>query len=292
MLRKIRTDHPELDGVPIVMLTAKADDQIRVELLRAGAQDYLLKPFSSEELRARVGNLVAMKRAQSGLQQTMKELESFSYSVSHDLRAPLRAIQGFSKILIEDHEEALGAEGRRLAGTIMEGATRMSTLIDSLLEFSRLGRKELVHSSVDMAVLAREVLGEVLEQAPERRIETQVGDLPPISGDRTLLRQVWVNLLGNAVKYTGRRALAHIEVGASAGADRNTYWVKDDGAGFSMDRMDKLFGVFHRLHSEKEFPGTGVGLALVHRIIERHGGTIKADAAPDQGAKFTFTLPV
>jgi signal transduction histidine kinase len=289
MLRKIR-ERRELDAVPVVMLTAKADDQVRVDLLRAGAQDYLLKPFSAEELRARVGNLVGMRRAQARLERLVAEMESFSYSVSHDLRAPLRGIQGFSKMLLEEHAASLDAEGRRLLLTVADNSLKMSELIDCLLEFSRLSRKELNRTPVDMTVLAREELREALAHAPGRKIEATIGDLPPASCDLALLRQVFANLIGNAVKYTGRRAVAHIEIGGSTAGGVNTYWVKDDGAGFPMEYAHKLFTVFQRLHTAKEFPGTGVGLALVQRILQRHGGTIRADSAPDQGATFTFTL--
>lgn len=221
----------------------------------------------------------------------LQELESFSYSISHDLRAPLRAIHGFSRILVEEHAGALSAEGRRVAGVITDSAVRLSGLIDSVLEFSRLGRKEMTRAAVDMTQLAREVLDELLAQAPGRKIETKVDALPPASGDRILLRQVWANLIGNAVKYTGKRPVAHIEIGGSRGPGLNRYWVKDDGAGFSMDHAHKLFVVFQRLHSPKEFPGNGVGLALVQRIVDRHGGRISAEGVPNGGATFTFTLP-
>jgi signal transduction histidine kinase len=304
MLREIRKRR-DLDSIPVVMLTAKADDEVRVELLRAGAQDYLLKPFSPEELRARVGNLVAMTRsrraaessnrqlreAQVNLERLVRELEGFTSSVSHDLRAPLRGIEGFAKILAEDYSDRLDAEGRRLLGVVADNALKMSELIDVLLEFSRLGRKELVTSTVDMAMLAREIVREALMSSPGRKIDVKVGPLPPALGDLGLLRQVMVNLVSNAVKYTGNLAVAQVEIGGASGPAMNTYWVKDDGAGFPMEHARKLFKVFQRLHSAREFPGTGVGLALVQRIVERHGGRITAEGALGRGATFTFTLP-
>ncbi len=304
MLRKIR-ECRELDGIPVLMLTAKAEEEVKVELLRAGAQDYLLKPFAPEELRARVANLVGIKRArqeaeesnrllrlsQDRLERTVKELEAFSYSVSHDLRAPLRGIQGFSRMLTEDHGGALDAEGRRMLGVVAESALRMSDLIDGLLEFSRLGLRDLARSTVDMKALAEAVAKDLVAEASSRKIELRVGALPPATGDPTLLRQVFVNLIGNAVKYTGKLAEAHIEVGGSAGDAVNTYWVRDDGAGFQMEYVGRLFAPFQRLHSAGEFPGTGVGLALVQRILQRHGGAIRAEGAPGRGAVFTFTLP-
>jgi PAS domain S-box-containing protein len=304
MLRRIR-ECRELDGTPVLMLTAKAEDEMRVELLRAGAQDYLLKPFSPEELRARVDNLVGIKRArqeaeesnrrlrlsQDRLEQMVKELEAFSYSVSHDLRAPLRAIQGYSGMLTQDHAASLNSEGRRLLGIVADSAGKMSDLIDGLLEFSRLGLRDLARSPVDMTALAEAVAKELVAGESGRKIDLRVGSLPPISGDPTLLRQVFVNLIGNAIKYTGKLEVAHIEVGGSADEAVNIYWVKDDGAGFQAEFSHRLFGVFQRLHSAREFPGTGVGLALVQRIIQRHGGVISAQGSPGHGAVFTFTLP-
>jgi signal transduction histidine kinase len=297
MLREIRSRR-ELDAIPILMLTAKADDEVRVHLLRDGAQDYLLKPFSPEELRARVGNLITMTRsnrqlraAQTDLERMVRELDGFSSSVSHDLRAPLRAIVGFSKMLTEEHSAALDDEGRRLLSVVSESAARMSDLIAVLLEFSRLGRKELETSTVDMERLAREVLKEALAEAPGRTIETSVSALPPAKGDLALLRQVMVNLASNAVKYTGKTAAARIEIGGASGPERNTYWVTDNGAGFAMEYSEKLFKVFQRLHSVREFPGTGVGLALAERILARHGGTIRAESVPGMRTTFTFTLP-
>lgn len=304
MLREIRSRR-DLDSIPVVMLTAKADDEVRIQLLRDGAQDYLLKPFSPEELRARVGNLVTTTRvrraaessnrqlrtAQADLERLVRELEGFSYSVSHDLRAPLRAIEGFSRMLMEEYSGALDAEGRRLLSVVSESATRMSELIEVLLEFSRLGRKDLETSAVDMERLAREVLKEALAGVPGRRIEATVSPLPPARGDLALLRQVMANLLSNAVKYTGKTAAARIEIGGSAGPEKNTYWVTDNGAGFAMEYSRKLFKVFQRLHSEREFPGTGVGLALTERILARHGGTIRAESVPGERTTFTFTLP-
>jgi signal transduction histidine kinase len=304
MLRRIR-ECRELDRTPVIMLTARADDEIRVDLLRAGAQDFLLKPFSPEELRARVSNLVGIKRArqeveeanhqlrlsQDRLERMVKELEAFSYSVSHDLRAPLRGIQGFSKMLLDDHADALGPEGRRLLAVVIESALKMSGLIGGLLEFSRLGLTDLERSPIDMKTLAETVARELVAEETSRKIELKVGEMPPTLGDPTLLRQVFVNLIGNAVKYTGKLEVAHIEVGGSSDGSVNTYWVKDDGAGFPSEYTRKLFGVFQRLHSTREFPGTGVGLALVQRIIERHGGTISAQGAVDRGATFSFTLP-
>jgi signal transduction histidine kinase len=215
-----------------------------------------------------------------------KELDSFAYSVSHDLRAPLRAIDGFALMLDEDYARQLDDEGRRLIGVVRSSAQRMSQLIDDLLQFSRLGRKELANERVDMGQVAREVAAEI---APGSAIE--IAQLPAARGDRPLLRQVWVNLIGNAVKYSGKTHNPRVEVGARTEGPMTVYWVRDNGAGFDMKFAAKLFGVFQRLHRPEEFPGTGVGLAIVQRVVTRHGGRIWAEAEPNKGACFYFTLP-
>jgi signal transduction histidine kinase len=216
-----------------------------------------------------------------------KELDSFSYSVSHDLRAPLRAVDGFAQMLDEDYARQLDDEGRRLIGVVRSSAQRMSQLIDDLLQFSRLGRKELASERVDMAQVAREVAAEI---APGSAA-IEIAQLPEANGDRSLLRQVWVNLIGNAVKYSSKTRNPRVEVGARAEGPTTMYWVRDNGAGFDMKYAAKLFGVFQRLHRPEEFPGTGVGLAIVQRIVTRHGGRIWAEAEPGKGACFYFTLP-
>jgi signal transduction histidine kinase len=216
------------------------------------------------------------------------ELESFSYSVSHDLRAPLRAVDGYARMLEEDFGEKLDGEGRRLLGVVRESATRMGRLIDDLLAFSRLGRQEPARRRVDMNQLVKETIAEV-RGASTARIEA--GALPAADADPAMLKQVWVNLLGNALKYSSKRADARVEIGGREDARERVYWVRDNGAGFDMRYADKLFGVFQRLHRAEEFPGTGVGLALVHRVVTRHGGRVWADSRPGDGATFHFSLP-
>ena len=240
----------------------------------------------NQELEQRVADRTA------ALEHANKELESFSYSVSHDLRAPLRAIDGFSRILQEEYDAILGEEGRRYTETIGRNAVRMGQLISDILDFSRMSRREIAVTPVDMTALAREVYEEVRGAAPaERNIVLHLGDLPPARGDQALLRQVWVNLLSNAVKYTGPTPEAVIEVGGSQAGDENTYRVKDNGVGFDMRYVDKLFGVFQRLHSDGEFEGTGIGLAIVKRIVARHGGRVWAESKPGEGSTLHFTLP-
>jgi signal transduction histidine kinase len=224
------------------------------------------------------------------LEDANKELESFSYSVSHDLRAPLRAIDGFSRMLEEDHAAGLDDEGKRLARVIRDNTRKMGRLIDDLLAFSRLGRKVISTERVDTGKLVGEVLEEV-QAAAERRAKVVVGPLPPAHADAALIRQVWINLLSNAVKFSGNRDDPRVEVSAYDDGADTVYCVKDNGAGFDMKYCDKLFGVFQRLHGDEEFSGTGVGLAIVRRVVTRHGGRVWAEGKVDEGATFYFALP-
>lgn len=225
------------------------------------------------------------------LESANKELESFSYSVSHDLRTPLRAIDGFSRVLEEDYGQQFDVEGKRLLKVIRDNGQKMGRLIDDLLTFSRLGSKPISTSRIDMGALAHEMFGETVPAAATAPIRWACHPMPEAWGDRTLLRQVWANLLSNAVKFSGHRGEPLVEAGGRADGGSNVYYVRDNGAGFDMRYYDKLFGVFQRLHGDAEFPGTGVGLAIVHRVVSRHGGRVWAESAPDQGATFYFTLP-
>jgi len=216
-----------------------------------------------------------------------KDLESFSYSVSHDLRSPLRAIDGYVRMLQEDHANALNAEGRRLLTVVVEQCARMGELIQDLLDLSRLGRQMVRRSEFDTRKLIDEIMGSL--RFPGR---FSCDALPATVGDRSLLHQVWENLLSNAVKYSGKRESPAIHVGCRRENDRDVFFVRDNGAGFDMKYYDKLFGVFQRLHSDKEFPGTGVGLAIVQKIISRHGGAVWAESAIGQGTTFYFSVPV
>jgi len=225
------------------------------------------------------------------LEAANKELEAFSYSVSHDLRAPLRAIDGFTRILAEDYGSRLDEEGRRIAGVVRRQTGRMGQLINDLLTFSRVGRAPAEVKDIDMTTLARTVFEECLAGAGDRNIRFQLGPLLPARGDLSLIRQVLANLLANAVKYTGPRAEPEIELGSRVEGNQNIYWVKDNGVGFDQKYAGKLFGIFQRLHSHEEFEGTGVGLALVQRIVSRHGGRVWAEGKPQEGAVFYFALP-
>jgi PAS domain S-box-containing protein len=220
-----------------------------------------------------------------------QELESFSYSVSHDLRAPLRAINGYTRILLEDYVETLDAEGQRVCQIIISETQRMGMLIDDLLSFSRLSRKEIQPAQVEMKALAISVFGELTSEPARERIDFKVGKLPAATGDPALLHQVWINLLSNAIKFTSKRERAVIEVGSKRSEEQVVYFVRDNGAGFDIQYVDKMFGVFQRLHSEDEFEGTGVGLAIVQRIVQRHGGRVWAEGEVDKGATLYFSLP-
>jgi light-regulated signal transduction histidine kinase (bacteriophytochrome) len=217
-------------------------------------------------------------------------LESFSYSVSHDLRSPLRAIDGYSRIFEEDFADRLDEEGLRLLAVIRTSSKKMGQLIDDLLSFSRMGRKPVDASMVDMDELVDDVWNEVSAGHADVRLKKSA--LPAIWGDRALLRQVLMNLLANAVKYSGNRSQPVVEISAEKGRHEIIYSVRDNGVGFDMRFYNKLFGVFQRLHTESEFPGTGVGLAIAQRVIVRHGGRIWAESELGEYAVFHFSLPI
>ncbi|HYV99406.1 MAG TPA: ATP-binding protein [Gemmatimonadaceae bacterium] len=225
------------------------------------------------------------------LQTVNNELEAFSYSVSHDLRAPLRAIHGFAGILLEDYLPTLDPEAQKYLLALRDNASRMDDLINDLLDFSRTGRVDLTFTTVDMNSVVRDVLNELQQDKP-LAAEIDVANLPRARGDRPLVRQVWLNLLSNAIKYSRTQPHPRIEVGAQVGRDGadTVYYVRDNGVGFDMRHADKLFGVFQRLHG-RDFEGTGVGLAIVQRVVQRHGGRVWAESSPDMGATFYFTLP-
>ena len=280
------------------VLVVTADPSHKLRALQAGAKDFVSKPFDQLEVLTRIRNMLEVRllhkelRAYNDeLEAANHELDAFSYSVSHDLRAPLRAIDGYTTMLVEDYSPQMPAEARRLLDTVAQGAQRMSQLIESLLRLSHLGRQPLSKQNVDLAALVGEVVNELRPEEATRRIEVRVGELPEIHADAGLLRQVLVNLLSNAFKFTRRTERAEVEVGCRREDGQNVYFVRDNGAGFNMDYVDKLFGVFQRLHRVEEFEGTGVGLSTVKRIVERHGGRIRAEGEVGKGATFYFTLP-
>lgn len=231
-----------------------------------------------------------LKQNQQELEITNKELEAFSYSVSHDLRAPLRAIDGFSMILLEDYSQQLDTEGQTHLNRIRAATQRMGRLIDDLLDLSRMNRRPLNKTTIVLLPIIEQIMKNLQDEQPNRPIELKIESLPPCQGDAHLLGVVWTNLLTNAVKFTSKKETAIIEIGSEIKENECVYFVKDNGAGFDMTYADKLFGVFQRLHTEIDFPGTGIGLATVQRIIHRHGGRIWAEGEIDQGATFFFTL--
>ncbi|MEO7989803.1 MAG: ATP-binding protein [Chryseolinea sp.] len=230
------------------------------------------------------------KLAENKIKQLNYELEAFTYSVSHDLRAPLRSIDSYAKILREDYGKGIDAEGNRLVEIIVKNARRMGQLIDDLLDFSRLGRMELMKSKVDVNQIVEAVKRELMEQEKRSNIDFAIHALEPTMADPNMLRQVWINLISNALKYSSGQQHSKIEVGCYQQKDNTIYFIRDNGVGFDMKYVSKLFGVFQRLHKIQDFEGTGVGLALVHRIIMRHGGRIWAEAKINEGATFYFFI--
>lgn len=232
-----------------------------------------------------------LQETRKNLEALNKEYENFAHSVSHDLRAPLRGIDMYAGVLTEDYRDRLDDEGKRLLDLIRELARKMNGLIDDLLRFSRLGRQRMLATPLDMTAIAQSVFLELHAKRPERNVRFELSALPQALGDVSLIKQVFANLLSNALKFTGPREQAIIEVTSRNGAEQNTYCVRDNGVGFDPQFAGKLFGMFQRMHPQEDFEGAGVGLALAQRIIQRHGGTIWAEAKEGQGATFCFTLP-
>jgi len=293
LLRELRAD-ARTRTIPVILLSARAGEESAVEGLDAGADDYLAKPFSAQELLARVRTHLEMSEIRrewaKQLEQANQELEAFSYSVSHDLRAPLRTIDGFGALLFEENGDKLDEQGRQYLQRIRTGIKKMSGLIEDLLSLSRMSRVVLQKESINLTDLARDVITEFQNREPARKIAVEIADGLTARGDARLMQIVLVNLLGNAWKYTAKQPQAQIVFRQKGKGNETVFYVGDNGAGFNMDHADKLFAPFQRLHRDSEFEGTGIGLATVQRIISRHGGRIWAEGAVNEGATFYFTL--
>lgn len=284
--------HTKADGTEVVVASrwSLQRDNLRQPLaVMETNNDITQRKLSEDQIKMLNGELA--QRA-SELESANKELESFAYSVSHDLRAPLRHSVGYAELLQRHAASSLDDKSRRYVTMILESSKKMGNLIDDLLGFSRIGRAETRRTTVDLDRLVREVVAELGQEAKDRDIGWSIATLPACHGDRSMLRVALVNLVSNAVKFTRTRTRAEIEIGCSdVQRDRVEVFVRDNGAGFDMRYVHKLFGVFQRLHLPEEFEGTGIGLATVQRIIQRHGGTVRAEGALDQGATFYFSLP-
>ena len=310
---------PEMSGIALLQAAQQRDSELvgvvmtgqgtidtAVQAMRAGALDYILKPFrlsvvrpvlaralTIRQLRMEKAALQARERERSAeLEALNQELEAFSYSVSHDLRSPLRHIKGYLQLLSGQEAASLSADGRHLLERVIQSADGMDRLIIALLDFAKMGRADLRPTRIDTRQAVDEVIRDLSPDAQGREIQWDIQSLPAVLADPALFKQVWMNLLSNALKYTRQSRPAVIQVGARAQPAEIEFYVRDNGAGFDMKYAQKLFGVFQRLHHQDQFEGTGVGLASVRRIITRHGGRTWAQARLGEGATFYFTLPV
>ncbi|MCE3227904.1 MAG: hybrid sensor histidine kinase/response regulator [Bacteroidetes bacterium] len=305
-LAGILREEEKTSHLPFIFISAVYTDNLNVfKGYEKGAFSFITKPFQPEILLNKVKFFIEKHQQEIALYELNKnlenknaeliavnqELEAFTYSVSHDLRAPLRALTGYTNILKEDYEEKIDDEGKRIINTISNNALKMNNLVDSLLNLSRLGKKELNRVAVNINILIREVLEE-LKSDYNSNVVFKIEKLPPVMADRELIKQVFVNLISNAIKYSSKKEHPVIEIYCTDKGEELVYSVKDNGAGFNMNYSSKLFGVFQRLHNQDEFKGVGVGLATVQRIINRHYGKVWAEGKVDEGATFSFSLPV
>ncbi|MGJ4748131.1 ATP-binding protein [Leptospira sp. SA-E8] len=299
LCQEIKAD-PKISKIIVVLLTALTHREAMLKGWEAKADEYLCKPFHPEELIVRVKSLIAIAEDRKANLETLEqknfelefanaELEAFSYSVSHDLRAPLRAIQGYTQMILEDHSSVLDPDGIRFLNILIDSTKRMENLIDNLLEFSKVGKKELKNSTFDLTEVAQTVATQIKDQT-SHNAEIIVHPLAKVTTDRDMMSYVFQNLISNAVKYSAKKEKPKVEIGVTNTEKGKTFFVKDNGAGFDMKYYNRLFGVFQRLHRQDEFEGTGVGLAIVQRIVTRYKGTVWAEGKLGEGASFFFTL--
>lgn len=245
---------------------------------------------TNKELAYQENRSTELTLANIELKKAQEELGAFSYSVSHDLRAPIRAINGYTQILIEDYSDAINDEGKKVLQAVLNNSKKMGLLIDDLLAFSKLGRKQVTRTHINMNKLVNSVVDEIINEDDSKRPIFAISNLSPASGDQSLIKQVWINLISNAIKYSQYKPETRIKISSTSKKDKIIYCVQDWGAGFDMEYYDKLFGVFQRLHSQEEFDGTGIGLAIVQKIINRHHGEVWADSKLGIGSSFYFSL--
>jgi signal transduction histidine kinase len=279
----------EID-LPIIYLTAHSDDTTLTRARNTGPFGYVVKPFKTSELNCAIEIALHRHEIEARLREANKELEIFNYSIAHDLQSPLRGIDGFSAILIEDHTANLGPEGLECLNRIRAGVERMRQLIDDLLRLARIARSDYCPQKVDLTEITKRILAELQVASQNRAVEVVVQNGVTVQGDGSLLRIMLENLLGNAWKFSSKVSASRIEFGSFIDKEKQVCYVRDNGAGFDMQYASRLFGVFKRLHSAEEFEGTGVGLAIVERIINRHGGRIWAESTPGKGATFFFVV--
>jgi light-regulated signal transduction histidine kinase (bacteriophytochrome) len=294
LVRALR-ENPETRTLPVILLSARVGQEASLEGLSAGADDYLAKPFTSQELLARVRTHLTLARTRDELigqlTQANEDLREFNSSVSHDLQAPLRALDEFAGILEEAHGPELGHEGRRKIGIIRDTVRRAGQIVDALLALSRIGYQSVQRTRFDTKTLVEQVCANLTATNGGANAEVSIGSLPETWGDHSLLRQVWVNLISNAIKYSGKRPRPRVQVYGFDAGEESVFCVKDNGVGFDMSEIGRLFRIFERLHHDEHFAGTGVGLAIVKRIVGKHLGRVWAESVRGEGAAFFFSLP-